>query len=103
MLSVLATKPAVLTVDVPVMRMPFELMRKTLPLALRAPCSTLCSLPITRLRVIDEALGWLKLTVSEGAVLKLCQLMEALFVDWLMFVVVPDWPMAAAPVVTTPP
>ena len=48
-------------------------------------------------------LGWLKLTVSAGAMLKVCQLMEALFVDWLMFVVLPDWTMAAVPLVTTPP
>ena len=48
-------------------------------------------------------LGWLKLTVSAGAMLKVCQFMEALFVDWLMFVVLPDWTMAAVPLVTTPP
>ena len=48
-------------------------------------------------------LGWLKLTVSAGAMLKLCQFMDALFVDWLMLVVLPAWTMAAVPLVTTPP
>ncbi len=52
---------------------------------------------------MEEAFGWLKLTVSAGAVLKLCQLMEALFVDWLMLVTLPAWLMAALPLVTTPP
>ena len=36
--------------------------------------------------------------------LNVCQLMEALCsVDWLMFVVLPDWTMAAVPLVTTLP
>ena len=66
-----------MTLEVPVMRMPLELMRKTLPLALSAPSSTLLSLPMTRLRAMEDLFGWLKLTASLGFVLKLCQLMDA--------------------------
>ncbi|OPY67324.1 MAG: hypothetical protein A4E57_02386 [Syntrophorhabdaceae bacterium PtaU1.Bin034] len=85
------------------MRTPLELRRKILPFALRAPSRTLRSLPMTLLRVMEELLGWLKLTVSLGLVLKACQLMEAFWADWLILVTVPDWVMAAVPGMTTVP
>ncbi len=99
----LATRPAVFTLLPRVNSTPLELIRKTLPLALSAPSITLRSLPTTRLSVIAEALGWLKLTVSPAAMPKPCQLMLARCVLWSMRVTLPAWPMVALPLVTVPP
>jgi hypothetical protein len=82
---------------------PLELIRKTWPLACSAPSITLRSLPITRLRMTAEALGWLKFTVSRAPTLKLCQSMAALWDAWSMVVTAPLWPMVAVPLVTTRP
>ena len=64
---------------------------------------TLVSLPMTRLRVVEAALGWLKLTVSCLPIENPCQLMTALLEDWLMLVVLPDCWMPAVPATTEPP
>lgn len=58
---------------------------------------------MTRLSVIEEEEGWMKLTVSFGATEKLCQLMEAFWLDWVMSVTPGVLEMAALPVVTVPP
>nr|WP_245257516.1 hypothetical protein [Methylocapsa acidiphila] len=72
-------------------------------MALSAPEMMLCSLPMTRLSVTDELLGWLKLTVSWDPMEKPCQLMMALLLDWLMLVVLPDCEILAEPSTTVPP
>src|SRR5215472_16634987 len=90
-----ATRPPTLTCDPRVKSTPAELTMKTCPFAWSAPEMTLCSLPRTRLSVADALLGWLKLTVSDGAMEKPSQLMTARLVDWLTLVVGPDWEMAA--------
>ena len=45
--------------------------------------------PTTRLSATEDAEGWIKRTVSPLPMPKLCQLMAALFVVWLMVVVAP--------------
>ena len=52
MFRVLAKKPEVFTLDPLVKRMPLELIRKTLPVALRAPWMILLSLPTTLFKVM---------------------------------------------------
>src|SRR5262245_14829931 len=81
MSSVETTSPPTLTWAPLLNRTPAELTRNTCPLALSAPEMTLVSLPMTRLSVTDELLGWLKLTVSLAPIEKVCQLMIALFDD----------------------
>jgi hypothetical protein len=82
--------------------MPFGLMSHTLPLELSAPWK-LVAAPLIRLRVIEEALGSLKVTVSPLAVLKPVQLMTALEVVCVTVVLVPAVLMLAVPEETVPP
>jgi hypothetical protein len=58
---------------------------------------------MTRFRVLDLALGWLKLTVSCPAMEKPSQLRAAFWELWLMSVTGPVWAISAAPLVTCPP
>src|SRR5215813_11001149 len=102
-LSVEATRPPTLTRALLENSTPAELTMKTRPLALSAPEMTLCSLPMTRLSATAELFGWLKLTVSRGAIEKLCQLMMADCDDWLTLVVAPLCEMVAEPPTTRLP
>src|SRR5512135_2897773 len=56
-----------------------------------------------RLTAMALAEGCTKFTVSCAVVLKLCQLRERFWLDWLMVVVLPDWLMLPLPAVTCPP
>ena len=81
---------------------PFELIRKTWPLACKAPSITLVSLPITRLRAMALAEGCRNCTVSSAAMPKLCQLIESRLLLCSMVVVLPFWLMTPWPEVTRP-
>src|ERR1700722_7957190 len=59
--------------------------------------------PTTRLRVADELLGTINLVSSPLAMENCCQLMMALWVDWLIVSVWPALPMVALPATTAPP
>jgi hypothetical protein len=61
------------------------------------------SVPITRFSATDWLLGWTKATPSPAPMLKLCQLMAAFWLDWLMVRAPGPEPMLAAPAVTWPP
>ena len=61
------------------------------------------SAPSTRLSVTELLLGCTNWTDSPAAMLKLCQLMAALEVDWLMVVLPAPLLMLAPPAATTPP
>src|SRR3954468_16220988 len=102
---VVARKPAVLITLPGPNRMPSRLMTKTRPLAVSEPMiSDGPSPPVTRLSATDEALGWLKRTLSLARMLNVFQLMIALGVDWLTITAGPPWPwMVAAPPTTDPP
>ena len=101
--SVEATSPPTLT-DAPCPnKMPFGLTRNTLPLALKLPRMLDGSAPSTLLRMTELLLGCTKRTVSLAPMLKLCQLIAAFCVDWLMVVDPAPVLMLAAPPATTPP
>ena len=76
-----ATRPPTLTLEVPVNSTPLELSKNTWPLPFIAPAMTDCSVPTTRLRMTEEALGCWKLTVALLPTEKLCQLIAA---RWLL-------------------
>src|SRR5271163_3573842 len=60
--------------------------------------------PITRFSVIDEVEGWTNFVISPAPILKLCQLMTAWLVDWLIWVrFAAGWVMVALPATTEPP
>ena len=59
--------------------------------------------PTTRLRATAEALGCAKLTCAWLPMSKPCQLMMALWLDWVMSMRVPLVAMAACPAATVPP
>src|ERR1035437_60249 len=83
--------------------MPFGFTRNTLPLAVKLPKMPEGSAPNTRLRITELLLGWLNRTDSPAAMLKLCQLIAAFCVDWLMSVLPAPVLMLAPPAATTPP
>nr|WP_254257899.1 hypothetical protein [Methylobacter tundripaludum] len=56
-----------------------------------------------RLTAIAAVLGCWKLTVSLGAMLKLCQLADRFWLVWLIVVVSPDWLILPAPETICPP
>src|SRR5690606_41907536 len=56
-----------------------------------------------RLMAIALAEGCTKLTLSCAATLKLCQLSDRFWLDWLMVVVAPDCTIPPAPATTCPP
>src|ERR1700712_989749 len=59
---------------------------------------------MTRLTVIELLFGCLNSTLPPAAIEKLCQLISARSVDWLMTVLLPPWlVIVAAPVTTVPP
>ena len=97
-----ATRPPTLT-DAPLPnRMPFGLTRNTLPLAIKVPRMLDGSDPSTRFSATELLFGWTKRTDSPAATLKLCQLIAALWVDWLMTRLPGTPPMVALPAATTP-
>ena len=103
MFRVEATSPPTLT-DAPwPNRMPFGLTRNTLPLADRLPRMLEGSEPSTRLSATELLLGCTNWTASPAAMLKLCQLIAAFWVDWLMVVLPAPVLMLAPPAATTPP
>jgi len=82
MLRVDATKPPTLT-DAPwPNKMPFGFTRNTWPLAVRLPRMRDGSAPTTRFSATDWLLGCTKRTASPAAMLKLCQLRVACWLDW---------------------
>ena len=98
-----ATRPAVLMLAPLVNNTPLELRIKTLPLALRAPSMTDCSVPVTRFRAMADAEGWTKLTVAFWPTEKPSQSIATFWLDWVMVIVLPTRaPIAAAPAVTLP-
>src|SRR5450830_1858489 len=103
MFKVEATKPPTLTEAPLPNKMPFGFTRNTLPLAVKLPRMLDGSAPSTRLRTTELLLGCTKRTASPDAMLKLCQLMTAFCVDWLMVVLPATVLMLAPPAATTPP
>src|SRR5450830_1157622 len=103
MFKVEATKPPTLTEAPLPNKMPFGFTRNTLPLAVKLPRMLDGSAPSTRLRTTELLLGCTKRTASPDAMLKLCQLMAAFCVDWLMVVLPATVLMLAPPAATTPP
>ena len=101
--SVEAIKPPTLTLDVPVNSTPLELSKNTCPLAFIAPAMTDCSVPITRFKITEDALGCTKLTVAPLPTEKLCQLTAARWLLWLTVRVLAVLLILAAPAVTWPP
>ena len=98
-----ATSPPTLT-DAPwPNRIPLGFSRNSLPLADRVPRILEGSEPRTRLSATEPLLGCKNRTASPCPMLKLCQLIAAFCVDWMM--VVPPVPLLilAPPAVTTPP
>ena len=75
------TRPPTLT-DAPLPnRMPFGLIRNTLPFALRLPRMLDGSLPMTRFSATELLFGCTNCTLSPAAILKLCQLIATFCVD----------------------
>src|SRR5450830_1517311 len=103
MFRVEATRPPTFTDEPLPNRMPFGFTRNTLPLAVKLPRMLDGSAPSTRFRVTELLLGCTKRTASPEATLKLCQLMTAFCVDWLMVVLPAAVLMLAPPAATTPP
>ncbi len=60
-------------------------------------------MPVTRFKVTDELVGWMKRVCSSAPMEKLCQLMMALSVDWVTVSSVPSSVMVALPAATVPP
>ncbi len=88
MFSVDATRPAVSTLAPAPNRMPFGLIRKTRPLAIRLPRICDGSWPTTRLSTVAVAPGWMKRVVSPGWMENCRQWMMALS-PAVMFSVLP--------------
>ena len=64
------------------------------------PLITLCSPPITRLRAIEAAEGWTKLTVSLEVMLKRSQSIRALGDVWVTVSVFPEDEKLTVPLTT---
>ena len=98
-----ANEPVLITPSL-VMAMPFGLTSSTVPGALMVPAIEDGVLPVTRLSVADDALGWLKLTVFPCPTENECQSMTARLDDWLTFTVLAFGElMLALPAATEPP
>ena len=82
---------------------PLGLISQTWPLALTLPRIWLPWVSKMRFTASALAEGWTKLTVSDLATLKLCQLMDSLSLVWLMVVVAPPELMLPLPPTTSPP
>ena len=101
--KVLATRPPTFTCEPAPNSTPLGFKINTWPLALMLPMMALVSAPVTRLSVMELALGWLKRTDSLLPTENLAQSMAALLLVWLMVVALPAWLMVALPAVTWPP
>src|SRR5258708_40344799 len=71
-------------------RRPFPLISHTCPLANMLPSMSDGLVPVTRLRVMADALGWMKLTEESDEIENVFQLMTARSLDCVMTVEVPD-------------
>ncbi len=100
---VVASRPPTLTWAFLPKAMPCGLISHTWPLAMMVPSMTDGLKSLMRLRVIDEALGWLNCTVWPCDTLKLFQSMIARCEDWLTVVRPVREVMLACPPVTCPP
>src|SRR5450830_1759375 len=98
-----ATSPPTFTCAPWPNRMPFGFSRNTLPLADRLPRMLEASEPSTRLSATELLLGCTNRTASPCPMLKLCQLIAAFGVDWVMVVLPAPLLMLAPPAATTPP
>src|ERR1700690_611178 len=103
MLSVDASNPPTFTCAPWPNRMPFGLIRNTLPLADRLPRMLEGSEPTTRLSATELLLGCTNWTASPCPMLKLCQLIATFWLDWLIVVVPTPLVMLALPADTAPP
>src|SRR6185369_7651700 len=103
MLRVDATRPATFTCAPWANRMPFGFTRNTLPLADRLPRMLEGSGPVTRLSATELEFGCTNLTASTCPILKLCQLMAAFWLDWVMVMVPAPPEIVALPAETAPP
>src|SRR5215469_1945371 len=83
--------------------MPLGLIRTIWPLALSCPAMTEGSPALTRFRAMALAEGWTNCVVSFGAMLKLCQLIAARGVVWLIVSVFGAVGVIVAPPPTTCP
>ena len=97
-----ATSPPTFTEDPAPNRIPLGLSRNTLPLELRLPRITDGSAPITRFSATDELPGCTNRTDSPPPMLKPCQLITTLDVDWVIVVAGPLVVIVATPERTTP-
>ncbi len=102
-LSVEATKPPTFTLACGPNKMPLGLSKNTWPLDDRRPKMLEASAPSTRLSSTAWLLGCTNCTPSPAPMLKLCQLMTALGVVWVMVLCWALLLILAAPAATTPP
>ncbi len=100
--SVDATSPPTFTCAPLANRMPFGFTRNILPLAVKLPRIEDGSGPNTRFNETELLLGCWKVTASFGAMLKLCQLIAAFWLDWLTVSVLLVLEMLASPATTDP-
>ena len=90
--------PAAFTLPVAVIRIPLGLTRNTRPLAVICPAISLVVLPVTRLSSADVAPGWLMSTRPPAPTEKLCQLMIARSLVWVICIAPAEgFAMVAAP------
>ena len=80
--------------------MPAGLDMTTWPLALI--CPKICEAELPKMRLSKTLLldGCVMLTLASLPTLKLCQLMAARWLSWVMAMVAPDWAMRALPALT---
>src|SRR5688572_1554745 len=98
-----ATSPPTFTLEPFPNNIPFGLIRKILPLAVRSPRISDGSAPSTRLSATELELGWTKTTLLSLPIENVCQLIAACWLDWVMVTVWPLLEMVALPAVTVPP
>src|SRR6185436_5899780 len=98
-----ATSPPTFTCAPCPNRMPFGLMRKTLPFADRLPRMLDGSGPSTRLRATELLPGCTNWTASVLPMLNDCQLIAAFWLDWLIVVLPGVTAIFAVPADTAPP
>src|SRR5262245_53334966 len=104
MSEVVAIRPPTLTCAPWPNSTPLPLMIQTLPLAVRLPLMADGVVPCTRFKVIAALLGCWKLTLLPAPTPKLCQLISAFWLDWLMSVLELDGLLIVAePDATDPP
>jgi hypothetical protein len=75
-----------------------------MPLAFSVPAMTEGSAPTTRFNATELAVGWTNCVVWPLSIEKLCQLIAARSVVWLILTVLAlGWVIVAAPPTTSPP